>query len=148
MRRCAVVEAVATGGNEPYSFSWDDGSTNPQRQVCPTSTTDFHVKVTDTGTTGEIPRPAETAQASLTADVLACPDGGAMDAGPGASSCVVAGGGGPLDAITPDINDNAEALFANGASLPTGHYEIRYAGGSVNYSACAPRARSNVYSPS
>jgi len=73
---CAMVEAVGTGGLPPYSFKWDDGTTSATRQVCPTSSTSYDVKVTDTGTVGEVPRPAETAQASVTADLLSCPDGG------------------------------------------------------------------------
>jgi hypothetical protein len=73
---CAEVVAVATGGNPPYSFAWEDGSTSAQRRVCPSSTTKYRVTATDTGTTGEIARPAATAAASLTAEVLACPDAG------------------------------------------------------------------------
>jgi hypothetical protein len=73
---CATVEAVGTGGYPPYTFAWDDGSTNPVRQVCPTATARYSVTVADTGAAGEFPRPAETAQASVTADVLACPDAG------------------------------------------------------------------------
>jgi hypothetical protein len=80
---CADVVAVPTGGNPPYSFQWDDGSTDGARHVCPTSNTSFLVKVTDTGTTGEFPRPAETVQVPLAADVIACPDGGIADGSPG-----------------------------------------------------------------
>lgn len=81
---CATVEAVATGGTPPYSFVWDDGSTNPQRQVCPTSSTNYHVTATDTGTVGEFTQAPQSVRVPLTADVLACPDGGAWDAGSGA----------------------------------------------------------------
>ncbi len=73
---CASVEAVATGGHPPYTFAWDDGSTSASRMVCPTSSTRYAVKVTDTGSSGELTRPAQTVQVPLTADVLACPDGG------------------------------------------------------------------------
>src|SRR5262245_56262412 len=31
---CAEVEAVAHGGNPPYTFSWEDGSTDAKRHVC------------------------------------------------------------------------------------------------------------------
>jgi hypothetical protein len=44
---CATVEAVGTGGNPPYSYAWDDGSTNPTRTVCPTSSTNYSVKVSE-----------------------------------------------------------------------------------------------------
>jgi len=71
---CATVEAVGTGGYPPYTFAWDDGSTNAVRQVCPTSSTSYNVKVTDSGTAGELPRPAETVRVPLAANVLSCPD--------------------------------------------------------------------------
>jgi hypothetical protein len=73
---CATVQAVATGGNPPYTFAWEDGSTNAQREVCPTASTNYRVKVADTGSTGEIARAPETVEVPLTADVLSCPDGG------------------------------------------------------------------------
>jgi hypothetical protein len=80
---CATVQAVGTGGNAPYSYAWENGSTNPVRQVCPASDTAYSVKVTDTGQTGEVPRPSQTATASVTASVLACDAGLACDGGPG-----------------------------------------------------------------
>jgi hypothetical protein len=87
---CATVKAVASGGDPPYTFSWDDGSTSATRQVCPASSTVYSVKATDTGSAGEFPRPAATVQVPLTANVLACPDGGLVDGGPGdgTSDCV------------------------------------------------------------
>jgi hypothetical protein len=80
---CADVVAVPTGGQAPYTFKWEDGSMSASRHVCPTSSTSYQVTVTDTGTVGELARPAETAQTSLTADVIACPEGGTSDAGAG-----------------------------------------------------------------
>ncbi len=47
--------------------------------------------MTDTGTSGELARAPETAQASVAADVVACPDGGVSDAGqfvPPQDACV------------------------------------------------------------
>jgi hypothetical protein len=85
---CATVQAVASGGHPPYSFAWDNGSTSAQRQVCPTSTMDYHVTVTDTGTTGDFSQPPQSVTVPLTADVLTCHDGGAtelVDAACGAS---------------------------------------------------------------
>jgi hypothetical protein len=76
---CATVEAVGTGGRPPYTFQWEDGSTRATRQVCPAASTSYSVKVTDTGSSGELARPAQTAQVNVTADVIACPDGGAPD---------------------------------------------------------------------
>ncbi len=88
--KCPTVEAVGTGGNPPYTFAWSDGLTSATREVCPASTTRYHVTVTDTAMTGEFATPAASAQASLTADVLACPDGGAgsADAGPSGELCL------------------------------------------------------------
>jgi hypothetical protein len=86
------VQAVGTGGYPPYTFKWEDGSTSATRTVCPTSSTNYSTNVTDTGTVGEFARAAETVQASLTADALACPDGGVADSGAsadgGLSGCV------------------------------------------------------------
>src|SRR5690349_12026683 len=45
---CADVVAVATGGNGPYTYLWEDGSTDPARHVCPTATTDYRVTAEDT----------------------------------------------------------------------------------------------------
>jgi hypothetical protein len=133
---CADVEAVATGGHAPYTFAWDDGSTRATRRVCPASNASYQVKVTDTGVTGEVPRPPETVQVPLAAKVIACPDAGTVDAAVDASpACAVAAGTSP-ETITPDITDNNEAYFAGGTSLPAGKYAIAYAGGCVNYSAC------------
>ncbi len=82
---CADVLAVASGGNPPYSFTWQDGPTGAARHVCPTSTTSYSVTVADTGTSGELAHATQTAVASVTAEVIACPDGGdSADAGPGA----------------------------------------------------------------
>jgi hypothetical protein len=49
---------------------------------------DYVVQVSDTGSVGELERAAQTAQASLTADVLACPDGGTNDGGPTEGLCL------------------------------------------------------------
>jgi hypothetical protein len=86
---CADVVAVPTGGYPPYTFAWENGSTSATRQVCPTASTSYSVKVTDTGTSGELERPAETVQVPLAANVLACPDGGISDASAdGPTDCV------------------------------------------------------------
>jgi hypothetical protein len=82
---CADVVAVATGGNAPYAFTWDDGSTRPERRVCPTSNTTYSVSVTDTGfASAEFNSAAQTVVAPLTAEVLQCPDAGAANRGPAA----------------------------------------------------------------
>lgn len=74
---CADVIAVAEGGFAPYAYTWEDGTMDPSRHVCPFSTTRYRVTVTDAGTTsGELLRPPQTATADLTADVVHCPDAG------------------------------------------------------------------------
>jgi hypothetical protein len=73
---CADVQAVATGGNAPYRFVWEDGSTSAMRHVCPTSSTNYRVTVSDSGMSGEFFRAPETTTVPLSATVMACPDGG------------------------------------------------------------------------
>jgi hypothetical protein len=86
---CADVVAVPTGGYPPYTFKWENGSTSATRHVCPTASTSYDVKVTDTGTSGELARPAEMVQVPLAAEVLACPDAGISDASAdGPTDCV------------------------------------------------------------
>jgi hypothetical protein len=114
---CAMVEAVATGGNPPYTFAWDDGATTPTRQVCPTSDRAYGLSVTDTAVAGELAHAAATARASVTADVLACPDAGPpADAAPEASAPACPPPGPPLTSgcetvtitgqftVCPDVN--------------------------------------------
>ena len=55
---CADVQVVATNGNPPYTFRWEDGTASAFRQVCPTANTQYQVTVTDSGMTGEIARAA------------------------------------------------------------------------------------------
>ena len=88
---CANVEAVASGGHPPYTFAWSDGRTGAARTVCPTSDRSYQVTVTDTATSGELARAAQTAEASLTAEVLDCPDGGGPTCDGGAPAGVAPG---------------------------------------------------------
>jgi hypothetical protein len=78
---CTVVVAVATGGRAPYTFVWDGGATGATREICPTEDGTYEVAVTDSGVSGEVPRPAETVHASLAVDVVECPDGGSGGSG-------------------------------------------------------------------
>jgi hypothetical protein len=80
---CATVQAVAVGGHPPYSYAWDDGTTNATRQVCPSSDSMFNVQATDTGTTGELAMGPQTASASVTVDVTACPEASIASCKPG-----------------------------------------------------------------
>jgi hypothetical protein len=82
---CAEVIAAASGGNPPYVFAWDDGSADPQHQVCAEQDSTFAVTVTDTAVTdGEFTYEAQRANAELRAQVLACADAGAPAACTGA----------------------------------------------------------------
>jgi hypothetical protein len=140
---CATVQAVGTGGHPPYSYAWENGSTSAVRQVCPATGTAFSVNVTDTGESGEIPRPPQTAKTSVTADVLACLDGGAQPAGTadggttncetflilGAPSGTVSGTGamacGPDSGTTGALQWGVGPALGGAASLEAGQsYEI------------------------
>lgn len=81
---CADVRAVARGGNPPYAYVWDDGSTDAKRHVCLDAGTELTVDATDTAIVGEFAREARTAHASVTANVLQCN----QDAGVPAGICV------------------------------------------------------------
>jgi hypothetical protein len=118
---CATVQAVASGGNPPYRFAWDDGSSDATLTACPTATKTYAVTVTDTAITGEIGRASETAHASLTADVVACPDGGSVDAsGPS---------GPPVYWATWDAPVMGSPGSAQGAlSPPGGDVQVAYTG--------------------
>jgi hypothetical protein len=130
---CATVQAVGTGGAPPYTYAWEDGSTAPVRKVCPASNTAYSVEVTDSGETGELPKPPQTARASVTADVLACTDGGH---GGGCVPGTYAGtwiGTGLLDggdsqaptsgqssiALADSTNDGGDQLVTSGAFILT-----------------------------
>jgi hypothetical protein len=117
---CATVQAVAAGGNPPYRFAWDDGTTDATLKACPTSTKSYAVTVTDTATTGELGRAAETARASLTANVIACPDGGSPDD---------AGGGPPVYWATWAAPVTGSPGSAQGVlSPPGGDVQVTFAG--------------------
>ena len=140
---CADVQAVATGGYPPYRFAWDDGSTSPQRRVCPTSSTSYQVQVSDTGLTGELARAAETVDVPLTADVIACPDGGMRDAGAAADADAADAGGSCVDpgdaawsgCVTATVGSLAQSsgFGAWCASTPSG-------GTPGTWTVCLPRA--------
>jgi hypothetical protein len=143
---CADVEAVATGGNAPYSFAWDDGSTDPARTVCPTADTSYRVKVTDEATSGEFGRPSQTVQASVTADVIACPDGGAAaDAGacdPDASEAPA------INPSTVEVDPLGTTRYvAGGASLPAGRYRAQWIDGCMRWAYGGPAFGWDVNDP-
>jgi len=76
---CADVRAVARGGNPPYTFAWNDGSTDPDRELCPDATTSFDVTATDTPIVAdEFNYEGASKTARVTANVLECSDDGGI----------------------------------------------------------------------
>jgi hypothetical protein len=74
---CADIEAVAQGGRPPYTFEWDDGSTEAARRVCLDASQDLSVTAADTRSTDpEFPHEQQTATAMVAAHVLDCSDAG------------------------------------------------------------------------
>jgi hypothetical protein len=75
---CADIEAVARGGNPPYMFAWEDGSTSSQRHVCLTASKVLSVSAVDTAIrVAEFGHDAQTATARVNANVLTCNKSGA-----------------------------------------------------------------------
>jgi hypothetical protein len=129
--------AVAKGGFAPYSFTWEDGSTNPERHVCPTTNTAYQITVTDTGyQSPEFSRRPQTAQASVTANVLACPPP-SHDAGAGGAPPVPDAGDTPVcatgDTVVGDPLGGTVTYFRQGADVPAGRYRISYVDGCMRY---------------
>ncbi|HEX2677808.1 MAG TPA: hypothetical protein VHM19_14245, partial [Polyangiales bacterium] len=74
---CADIEAVAHGGNPPYTFAWEDGSTHAKRRVCLDAAKTLSVSASDSAvTTAEFVHDAQTVVAEVSAAVLDCGDGG------------------------------------------------------------------------
>lgn len=79
---CYDVKAVAKGGNPPYSYKWEDGSTAPDRRLCPHKTGVFSVTASDAEiTVQEFRYESQTARAEIRAEVLDCSDGGVLEGG-------------------------------------------------------------------
>jgi hypothetical protein len=51
------------------------------RRICPAADASYTVRVTDSGESGEVPTPPQTARASVAAEVLECGDGGLSSGG-------------------------------------------------------------------
>jgi hypothetical protein len=76
---CADIVAVARGGNPPYTFAWEDGSSDPRRRVCLEASAKLSVSATDTSVAAdEFSYEAKTATTEVTARVLSCDDGGVL----------------------------------------------------------------------
>jgi hypothetical protein len=85
---CADIEAVARGGHPPYTFEWEDGSTDAMRRVCLEAAAELTVSTTDTAIEAdENGYEAQTARTEVSARVLDCADAGAQDGGVPGASC-------------------------------------------------------------
>ena len=122
---CFEVVAVARGGYPPYTYRWEDGSSNAVRKLCPDASQAFEVMATDRGyQSEEFKRDAETVAASVTAEVLACPDAGVPDAGRPP----------PVDAGAPDAGSKPKFKWEP-MCIPHGSFED----GTVEpWRACPP----------
>jgi len=79
---CVRVRAVATGGNAPYRFSWNDGVGTDERDICASVDTTFSVRVDDTPVIrDEFSYDGQTTSASVMANVLECPPDGGVPGG-------------------------------------------------------------------
>jgi hypothetical protein len=45
--QCAILNGLASGGAEPYQYSWSNGASTGNTSVCPTTTTTYTLTVTD-----------------------------------------------------------------------------------------------------
>lgn len=125
---CFEVVAVAQGGYPPYTYVWEDGSTGAERKLCPSASRAFVVKATDRGyESEEFERAAETATASVSAEVLACPDAGTPDAAMPE----------PADAGTPDAGSDPEVRW-RALCIPNGSFDN---GGAGPWRYCPPSNR-------
>jgi hypothetical protein len=130
---CADLLAVAKGGAPPYSFRWEDGSTDAARHVCPTSTTSYAVTVTDTGVvSGEFRSDPQSVSVPLTANVLDCSQR-ALDAGSGGTGGELSRDGGSVGTtvfwtswttVTPGTPGSATGAI----TAPGGDVQVTYSG--------------------
>ncbi len=79
---CKHVLAIASGGNEPYTFRWSDGVATAAREICADADTTFSVTVTDTAfQRPDLDYEAQQVSASVRAQVLTCPSDGGTEGG-------------------------------------------------------------------
>lgn len=70
---CADIQAVAHGGRPPYAFRWEDGSTDPVRQLCQMPDAQLLVIASDTPDEGaELPYAGQLASARAVAGAIDC----------------------------------------------------------------------------
>jgi hypothetical protein len=132
---CADIEAVASGGNPPYTYAWEDGSKDAKRQVCLDISKSLRITATDTAiVAAEFGYAAQTASADVQATVMACSDAGptgCMQA-TASATCKLASGAMLPEDITVKLIDEQQ-YFAGGADLPAGRYRLTYLDGCFCY---------------
>jgi hypothetical protein len=141
---CADIRAVAMGGNPPYAFAWEDGSSGSTRHVCLTEGAQFKIIATDTAIeSAEFQYPAHTVTAAVTAKVLDCTDASAPNAAPSPTGLICASlpsspvckleGGVTLPEDLSVALIDQQQYFAGGADLPAGRYRLTYVDGCFCY---------------
>jgi hypothetical protein len=155
---CIEVEAVAVGGNAPYTFAWDDGVTNARRPLCANGPHAITVTATDTGRDStEFNYKAQTVSSRVALEVMSCPDSGtpATDASRptdpafgsckdlAGATCEVAPGVTLPQEITLNVRSNQPQWFRDGAKFPAGRYRISYVDGCNTY---GPKCRWTIHS--
>lgn len=141
---CLDVDAKAEGGNPPYMIAWDDGSTLPQRHVCPQADTLLTANVKDTAIdSAEFAYVAQqqTASAHIVVRECSAKDAGQMTKAAAAKSCgataatacVIAPGISLPDEVEVDVPGATARPFAKGVALPAGRYRVEYVDGCNSY---------------
>jgi hypothetical protein len=132
---CADVEAVAHGGNPPYSYVWEDGSSDAKRHVCLVANGTLKVNATDTAIkVPEFDYQAHTATDEISTIVLGCgPDAGvptsnsmfclnnpSLEGTPGLGEQGLKLPGWSICSVTPDVNPSVTAFAPSDGSTYLG----------------------------
>jgi hypothetical protein len=136
--KCLTLEAAAVGGNEPYMFTWEDGSHDTKHQVCPTASTRVTLEARDTAQmTAEFAIEAQHASTQLELRVQGC--SGVAEAAVKACRaappppCDLGDGIVLPEALTVDVAGGAIQYYAHGAVLPAGRYQLSYVDGCATF---------------
>lgn len=136
---CTQVEAVARGGNPPYSWDWHDGVGTATRALCVTDLQLGRAKVhvTDSGRpAGEFHEDAHTTTQTLRVEQTLCSDAAIPDQPAcqivSPATCEVGAGVTLPEDLTVSL-DRTVRYFAAGADVPAGRYRLSYADGCNTY---------------
>lgn len=136
--KCLTLEAAAVGGNEPYTFSWEDGSHDAKHKVCPSADTHITVEARDTAQmTAEFAIEAQQASARLELHVQGC---ASVAEGPVKAcraepppACDLGDGIVLPETLTVDVPGGTIQYYAHGAALPAGRYRLSYVDGCATF---------------